>query len=124
MFYLCLYYFYDTKCAVRLMNFWHFDFIISNENMHSGTQASSTDAVTSLKWDSLEDRRKSHRSSFTKKSLLNNVNTPNVRGNEIHTHDTRNCGKFRLPKSRTNWGQQRSYYYFLHELIKNNFDFY
>ena len=52
--------------------------------------------------DSLEDRKKLHRSSFTKKSLLNNVNTPNVRSNEIHSHDTQNHGKFRLPKSRTN----------------------
>ena len=72
------------------------------------SRASSADAQTSLKWDSLEDRRKLNRSSFTKKSLLNNMNTPNVKGNEIHTHDTRNCGKFRLSTSRTNWGQQRS----------------
>ena len=66
------------------------------------SRASRTDALTSLKWDSLEDRRKLHRSSFTKKSLFNNMNTSNVRGNDIHTHDTRNSGKFRLLKSRSN----------------------
>ena len=78
-------------------------------------RSSSSDALATLKWESLEERRKAHRSSFVKKTLLNNVNTSNVRGNEIHTYNTRNTGNFRLPNCRTNWGKQRSSYYFFKE---------
>ena len=31
-----------------------------------------------LKWDSLEERRKLHRNSFVMKALLNNVNTSSI----------------------------------------------
>ena len=59
-------------------------------------RSSSSDALATLKWESLEERRKAHRSSFVKKTLLNNVNTSNARGNEIHTYNTRNKGNFTL----------------------------
>ena len=70
-------------------------------------RSSSSDALATLKWDSLEERRKLQRTSFVKKTLLNNVNTSNVRGNEILTYNTRNKGNFRLSNSRTNWGNFR-----------------
>ena len=47
---------------------------------------SSSRALATLKWDSLEERRKLHRSSLVKKTLPNNLNTSNMRGNEIHTY--------------------------------------
>ena len=64
-------------------------------------RSSISDALATLKWESLEKRRKAHRSSFVKKTLLNNVNTSNVRGNEIHTYNTRNKGNFRLLNRQT-----------------------
>ena len=75
-------------------------------------RSSSSDPLATLKWESLEERRKAHGSSFVKKTLLHNVNTSSVRGNDIHTYDTRNKGNFRLPNSKTNLGKQRSSYYF------------
>ena len=59
-------------------------------------KSSSSDALATLKWESLEDRRKLHMISFVKKILLSNVSTSNVRGNEIHTYDTRRSGKFKI----------------------------
>ena len=57
-------------------------FVLDNRN-----RSSSSDALATLKWDSLEERRMLHRSSFVKKTLLGNVNTSSAR----------NSGKFRLP---------------------------
>ena len=66
--------------------------------LHCPNRSSSSVALATLKWDSLEERRSLHRSSYEKKTLLNNVKTSNVRDNDLHT--------FRLPSSRTNWGKQ------------------
>ena len=56
--------------------------------LHYPNRSSSIDALATLKWDSLEERRKLHRSSFVKKTLFSNVNKSNVRGNKVHTYCT------------------------------------
>ena len=56
---------------------------------------SSSDALATLKWDPLEERRKLYSSSLVKKTLLNNVNKSNLRGNKILPYTTRNRGDFR-----------------------------
>ena len=78
-------------------------------------RSSISDALATLKWESLKKRRKAHRSSFVKKTLLDNVNTSNVRGNDIHTYNTRNKGNFRLPNPKNNWGEAKIFILFFKE---------
>ena len=63
---------------------------VAKDILDRPNRSSSSDALATLKWESLEERKKAHRSLFVKKTLLNNVNTSNVRGNEVHTYNTRN----------------------------------
>ena len=72
-------------------------------------KSSSLNAFATLSWKSLEEKRKLRRISFLMKNLLNTANTSNKRANDVHTYNTRNKERFRLPLSRTNWGKQRSY---------------
>ena len=60
----------------------------------------------------LSYRRQFHRCSFVYKALINNVdfNMEEIKGSDLHCHDTRNKQLVRLPLCRTNWEQQTSHY--------------
>ena len=52
---------------------------------------------------------------------LNPFIFPNVQGQDYHQYNTRSRLKFRLPPCNTNWGKNRSSYYFLNDF--NNLSF-
>ena len=54
---------------------------------------------------------------FVYKALNNNVdfNMEEIKGSDLHCHDTRNKQLVRLPLCRTNWGHQTSHYMFFNE---------
>jgi hypothetical protein len=66
--------------------------------------ASSSQALTMLKWYPLSYRRQFHRCSFVYKALNNNVdfNMEEIKGSDLHCHDTRKKQLVRLPLCRTN----------------------
>lgn len=77
--------------------------------------SSSTLALQSVKWKLLKDRRFFHRCAFVFKSLNGTVdfNFGNSFIYDIHSYNIRNKSNMILPKSKTNWGQQRSEYLFI-----------
>ena len=68
---------------------------------------SSTKALDSLHWKSLDFRRKFHRCATIYKSKKNDIsyifNNKTVK--DLHNIQTRNNEQYHLPKVRTNWGE-------------------
>ena len=95
-----------NKCA---------NLILSMERYHS-----STNALHSLHWKSLDFRQKFHRCATIYKSNKNEIsyNFGNKRGKDIHSHQTRNKDDYHLPKVKANCGKQMSSYLFIDEWNK------
>ena len=81
---------------------------------------SSTKALDSLHWKSLDFRRKFHRCATIYKSRKNGISYTfsNKTGKDLHNIQTRNNEQYHLPKVRTNWGKQVSSYLFVDEWNK------
>ena len=92
-----------NKCAKLILNMKPYD--------------SSTKVLELLDWQTLGFRRKYHRSATIYKSRENNISYKfnNKTGEDLHSIQTRNKGKYHLPKVKTNWGKQVSSYLFLNE---------
>jgi hypothetical protein len=56
---------------------------------------------------------------FVYKALNNNVdfNMEEIKGSDLHCHDTRNKQLVRLPLCRTKWGQQTLYVFLMNGII-------
>ena len=83
----------------------------------------STKALTHLSWKPLSVRRKIHRCTFVFRAIQSDKEQnpfmfPNVQGQDYHQYNTKNRLKFRLSPCKTNWGKNRSSYYFLNDFNK------
>ena len=78
---------------------------------------SSTKALDSLHWKSLDFRRKFHRCATIYKSKKNDISytISNKTGRDLHNIQTRNNEQYHLPKVRMNWRKQVSSYLFVDE---------
>lgn len=82
--------------------------IILNRPLHS----SASDALSTLKWLNLKQRRMYHRCIYIYK-CINNLTDHSldiVKCSEIHSYNTRNKDALRLPKVKRKWGKQRTNY--------------
>ena len=71
--------------------------------------ASATQAIDQLTWKPLVSRRRFHHRLAMSKCQNGLVNlNHNFRKNADHGYDTRGSEKIRVPKAKTNWGQQDS----------------
>ena len=76
---------------------------------------SSTKALNSLHWKSLDIRRKFHRCAtiYKSKKTIFSYTFSNKTGNDLHNIQARNKEQYHLSKVRTNWGKQVSSYLFV-----------
>ena len=83
--------------------------IILNRPLYS----SSSEALASLKWLTLEKRRFYRRCVYVYKCVNGIVNHDMnlLRQEELHSHNTRNKQQLRLPRVKRNWGKQRTQYH-------------
>jgi hypothetical protein len=74
--------------------------------------SSATDALNTLGWTTLEQRRLHHRCLFVFKCLNNNTSHgfELLANREIHHYNTRYKDNLRPPKVSRNWGKQRLAY--------------
>ena len=81
---------------------------------------SSTKALDSLQWKSLDFRRKFHRCATIYKSTISDISYTfsNKTGKDLHNIQTRNNELYHLPKVKTNWGKQVSSYLFIDDWNK------
>ena len=95
-----------NKCAKIVLNMKPYD--------------SSTKALDSLHWKSLDLRRKFHRRATIYKSKKNYISYTfnNKTGKDLHNIETRNNEQYHLPKVRTNCGKQVSSYLFVDDWNK------
>ena len=79
--------------------------------------ASSSQALHSLNWNSLKDRRRLHQWAFIFKVFNNSIdfNLKTTRRCSIHFYETRNRFKLSLPLCKTNWGKMGTPYMFINE---------
>ena len=77
--------------------------IILDRPLHS----SASDALATLKWVPLERRRFKRRCVYVFKCLNGLVDHSLNLSTHGHSYNTRNKNNIRLPRTRTNWGQQR-----------------
>ena len=89
--------------------------IILDRPLHS----SATDALVTLKWLNLEQRRSYHRCIYIYKCIngLMDHSMNLLTNSDIHNYNTRNKDMLRLPRVIRNWGKQRVC---LHSLIDWN----
>ena len=87
--------------------------LILNKAKHS----SATEAINELDWLVLSERRRQHRLSFVFKCMYRlidwNFNFTHLR--EIHPYNIRHKDNVSIPKSRSQWGQQRLTYQAIQE---------
>ena len=82
--------------------------------------SSASDALQTLGWKSLSERRRFHRSCMVFKSFnaLIDFNFNQIRRSDLHHHNTRSGSDLIIPVYRTNWGQSRSDFLFIDEFNK------
>ena len=82
--------------------------------------SSASDAIQTLGWKSLLERRRFHRACLVFKSLNNLVdfNFNEIRRSDLHHYNTRSRSDLYIPVYRTNWGQSRSDFIFIDEFNK------
>ena len=80
----------------------------------------ASDAIQTLGWKSLLERRKFHRACLVFKSLNNHVdfNFNEIRRSDLHDYNTRSRSNLYIPVYRTNWGQSRSDFIFIDKFNK------
>ena len=85
--------------------------IILDRPLHS----SATDALVTLKWLNLEQRRFYHRCLYVYKCVngLMDHSMKLLTNRDIHKYNTRNNDNLRLPRVTRNWGKQRVCYHSL-----------
>ena len=90
-----------NKCTKLLLNIKSYD--------------SSTKALDSLHWKSLDFRRKFHRCAAIYNSKKNDISYAfsNKTGKDLHNYQTRNNEQYLPTKVRKNWGKQVSSYLFV-----------
>ena len=71
--------------------------------------SSATDALVTLKWLNLEQRRSYHRCIYIYKCIngLMDHSMNLLTNSDIHNYNTRNKDMLRLPRVTRNWGKQR-----------------
>lgn len=83
--------------------------VILNRAVHS----SASDALETLNWSNLSNRRLYHRCLYIFKSknslVTSHLNLASLR--YLYCYNTRNADDFRLPSVKTNWGKQRLSYH-------------
>ena len=83
--------------------------LILDRSLHS----LSTDALTVLRWLTLEERRKCHRCRYAYKCINGQLNhsLDIVRKSDMHSYNTRNKDTIKLPQIKYNWEKHRSRYH-------------
>jgi hypothetical protein len=78
---------------------------------------SSTEALSTLKWKRLSERRRAHRCILIFKCLNNHINFDFnlVYNSSIHNYNTRQSCFLHLPKTRTNWGKHKVTYHAVYD---------
>ena len=95
-----------NKCAKLILNMKPYD--------------SSTKALDSLHWKSLNSIRKFHRCATIYKSIKNDISYTfsNKTGKDLHNIETRNSEQYYLPNVKANWGKQISSHLFIDDWNK------
>ena len=78
-------------------------------NLDRPLYSSATDALVTLKWLNLEQRRSYHRCIYIYKCInrLMDHSMNLLTNSDIHNYNTRNKDMLRLPRVTRNWGKQR-----------------
>ena len=89
-------------------------FLMRNRS-HRPLYSSATDALVTLKWLTLEQRRSYHRCIYVYKCIngLVDHSMKLLTNSDIHKYNTRNKDMLRLPYVTRNWGKQRVCHYSL-----------